>query len=389
MEKPAKKPKNPCFSSGPCAKRPGWNIEAIERACLGRSHRAGVSKAQLKDVIETHRAILGIPADYRIGIVAASDTGAVEMALWSLLGPRPADVFAWESFSRDWLVDVTKELKIKDALAYDAKFGELPDLSKARKNADIVFAWNGTTSGVRVPDANWIAADREGLTICDATSAVFAYDMPWDKLDVTTWSWQKVLGGEAAHGMIVLSPRAVQRLETYTPPWPMPKTFRMLKKGKLNDGIFSGETINTPSMLAVADVLDSLKWVQSIGGLKATMKRCEENSGIVNQWVEKAPFVDFLAKDPKTRSRTSVCMKFNEPWFTALDEESQQAFVKDVTKALESEKAAYDAGSYRDAPAGLRIWCGSTVEADDVRAVLPWIEWAYESAKAQRAKKAA
>ncbi len=389
MEKPAKKPKNPCFSSGPCAKRPGWNIEAIERACLGRSHRAGISKTQLKDVIETHRAILGIPADYRIGIVAASDTGAVEMALWSLLGPRPVDVFAWESFSRDWLVDVTKELKIKDAIAYDAKFGDLPDLSKARKNADIVFAWNGTTSGVRVPDANWIAADREGLTICDATSAVFAYDMPWDKLDVTTWSWQKVLGGEAAHGMIVLSPRAVQRLESYTPPWPMPKTFRMLKKGKLNDGIFTGETINTPSMLAVADVLDSLKWVQSLGGLKATMKRCEENSSIVNAWIEKSPFVDFLANDAKTRSRTSVCMKFSEPWFTALDEESQQAFVKDVTKALESEKAAYDAGSYRDAPAGLRIWCGSTVEADDVRAVLPWVEWAYESAKAQRAKKAA
>jgi phosphoserine aminotransferase len=389
MEKPAKTPKNPCFSSGPCAKRPGWNIEAIERACLGRSHRAGISKTQLKDVIETHRAILGIPADYKIGIVAASDTGAVEMALWSLLGPKPVDVFAWESFSRDWLVDVTKELKIKDAIAYDAKFGELPDLSKARKNADIVFAWNGTTSGVRVPDGDWIADDREGLTICDATSAVFAYDMPWKKLDVTTWSWQKVLGGEAAHGMIVLSPRAVQRLESYTPPWPMPKTFRMLKKGKLNDGIFTGETINTPSMLAVADVLDSLKWVQSIGGLKATMKRCEENSGVVNQWIEKSSFVDFLAKDAKTRSRTSVCMKFNEPWFTALDEESQQAFVKDVTKALESEKAAYDAGSYRDAPAGLRIWCGSTVEADDIRAMLPWVEWAYETAKAQRAKKAA
>lgn len=389
MEKPVKKPKNPCFSSGPCAKRPGWNIEALERACMGRSHRAGVSKAQLKDVIETHRAILGIPADYKIGIVAASDTGAVEMALWSMLGPRPVDVFAWESFSRDWLVDVTKELKIKDAQAYDAKFGELPDLSKARKNADIVFAWNGTTSGVRVPDANWIADDREGITICDATSAVFAYDMPWSKLDVTTWSWQKVLGGEAAHGMIVLSPRAVQRLESYTPPWPMPKTFRMLKKGKLNDGIFTGETINTPSMLAVADVLDSLKWVQSLGGLKATMKRCEENSSVVNAWIEKSSFVDFLPQDPKTRSRTSVCMKFSEPWFTALDEESQQAFVKDVTKALESEKAAYDAGSYRDAPAGLRIWCGSTVEADDVRAVLPWVEWAYETAKAQRAKKAA
>ena len=389
MEKPAKTPKNPCFSSGPCAKRPGWNIEAIERACLGRSHRAGISKTQLKDVIETHRAILGIPADYKIGIVAASDTGAVEMALWSLLGPKPVDVFAWESFSRDWLVDVTKELKIKDAIAYDAKFGELPDLSKARKNADIVFAWNGTTSGVRVPDGDWIADDREGLTICDATSAVFAYDMPWKKLDVTTWSWQKVLGGEAAHGMIVLSPRAVQRLESYTPPWPMPKTFRMLKKGKLNDGIFTGETINTPSMLAVADVLDSLKWVQSIGGLSATMKRCEENSNVVNQWIEKSAFVDFLAKDAKTRSRTSVCMKFNEPWFTALDEESQQAFVKDVTKALEGEKAAYDAGSYRDAPAGLRIWCGSTVEADDIRALLPWVEWAYESAKAQRAKKAA
>lgn len=356
---------------------------------MGRSHRAGISKAQLKEVIDLQKKILGIPADYKVGIVAASDTGAVEMALWSLLGPRPVDVFAWESFSKDWLVDVTKELKIKDALAYEAKFGAIPDLSKARKNADIVFAWNGTTSGVRVPDANWIAADREGLTICDATSAVFAYDMPWEKLDVTTWSWQKVLGGEAAHGMIVLSPRAVARLESYTPPWPMPKTFRMLKKGKLNEGIFTGETINTPSMLAVADVLDSLRWVEKLGGLKATMKRCEENSAVVNAWIEKTPFVDFLAVDPKTRSRTSVCMKFVEPWFTALDDEAQQNFVKAIVKSLESEGAAFDAGSYRDAPAGLRLWCGSTVEAEDVKAAPPWIEWAYEGAKAALAKKAA
>ncbi len=389
MEKPTKKPKNPCFSSGPCAKRPGWSLDALERATMGRSHRAAVSKAQLKDVIDLHRSILGIPADYRIGIVAASDTGAVEMALWSLLGPRPVDVFAWESFSRDWLIDVTKELKIKDAKAYDAKFGELPDLKQARKEADIVFAWNGTTSGVRAPNADWIAADREGLTICDATSAVFAYDMPWSKLDVTTWSWQKVLGSEAAHGMIVLSPRAVARIEGHTPAWPMPKTFRMTKKGKINEGIFSGETINTPSMLAVADVLDSLKWVQSIGGLKATMKRCEENSNFVNAWIEKTPFVDFLAVDANARSRTSVCMKFSEPWFTALDDEAQQAFVKSVTKTLETEAAAFDAGSYRDAPAGLRIWCGATVEADDIRAALPWIEWAYENAKASLAKKAA
>lgn len=389
MEKPSKKPKNPCFSSGPCAKRPGWDLEALERQTMGRSHRAAISKGQLKDVIEIHRAVLGIPSDYKIGIVAASDTGAVEMALWSLLGPRPVDVFAWESFSRDWLTDVTKELKIKDALAYDAPFGEIPDLSKARKEADIVFAWNGTTSGVRVPDADWIADDRQGLTICDATSAVFAYDMPWSKLDVTTWSWQKVLGGEAAHGMIVLSPRAVARLENYTPSWPLPKTFRMTKKGKINEGIFTGETINTPSMLAVVDVLDALKWVQGIGGLKATMKRCEENSSIVNQWIEKTAWVDFLARDPKTRSRTSVCMKFVDPWFMALDEEAQQAFAKNVVKALETEKAAYDIGSYRDAPAGLRIWCGSTVEAEDLRAVLPWVEWAYENAKAAQLKKAA
>ncbi|MGB4057148.1 MAG: phosphoserine transaminase [Alphaproteobacteria bacterium] len=388
MEKPIKKPKNPCFSSGPCAKRPGWSVQNLAVAA-GRSHRAASSKAQLKDVIETHRKLLGIPADYRIGIVAASDTGAVEMALWSLLGSRPVDVFAWESFSRDWLVDITKELKIKDAVAYDGKFGELPDLSKVRKNADVVFAWNGTTSGVAVPDADWIADDREGLTICDATSAIFAYDMPWSKLDVTTWSWQKVLGSEAAHGMIVLSPRAVERLENYTPSWPMPKTFRMLKKGKINEGIFVGETINTPSMLAVADCLDALKWVESIGGLKATIKRCEENSSLVNAWIEKTPFVDFLAIDPKTRSHTSVCMKFSEPWFAALDDEAQQAFVKSVTKALETEGAALDAGSYRDAPAGLRIWCGSTVEADDIRVLLPWIEWAYETARAALAKKAA
>ena len=389
IAKPTKKPKNPCFSSGPCAKRPGWSLEALERTAAGRSHRAGVSKAILKDLIERHRALLGIPADYRIGIVAASDTGAVEMAMWSLLGPRPVDVFAWESFSRDWLVDVMTELKVKGSIGHEAPFGILPDLSKARKEADIVFAWNGTSSGVRVPDDKWIAADREGLTICDATSAVFAYDMPWDKLDVTTWSWQKVLGSEAAHGMIVLSPRAVERLQTHTPSWPLPKTFRLTKKGALNEGIFTGETINTPSMLAVADCIDALRWVESIGGLKATMKRCEENSGIVDQWIEKTPFVDFLAVDPATHSRTSVCMKFAEPWLTALEPAAQQDFLKAMTKALESEGAAFDAGSYRDAPAGLRIWCGATVEADDLRALLPWLEWAYENAKAETLKKAA
>jgi phosphoserine aminotransferase len=389
MQKPVKKPKNPCFSSGPCAKRPGWSLERLERSAAGRSHRAGVSKALLKDLIERHRVLLGIPADYKIGIVAASDTGAVEMALWSLLGPRPVDVFAWESFSRDWLVDVIQELKVPGSVGHEAPFGVLPDMAKARKDADIVFAWNGTSSGVRVPNADWIPEGREGLTICDATSAVFAYDMPWEKLDVTTWSWQKVLGSEAAHGMIVLSPRAVERLKAHTPSWPLPKTFRLTKKGALNEGIFAGETINTPSMLAVADCLDSLRWVESIGGLKATMKRCEENSSLVNAWIEKTPFVDFLAADPNTRSRTSVCMRFVEPWFTALDIDAQQDFVKSMTKALESESAAFDAGSYRDAPPGLRIWCGATVEADDIRTVLPWMEWAYENAKAALQEKAA
>lgn len=384
MQKPSIKPQNPCFSSGPCAKRPGWGFEALHGAFLGRSHRAALPKAQLKDVIEKHRALLGIPADYKIGIVPASDTGAVEMALWSMLGARGVDVFAWEAFGGDWLKDITGQLKIDDVRVFEAPYGRLPDLAQAGPERDIVFAWNGTTSGVRVPDGDWIADAREGLSICDATSAVFAYDLPWQKLDVTTWSWQKVLGGEGAHGMIVLSPRAVERLETYTPPRPLPKIFRMTKKdsnGKkvLNGEIFEGATINTPSMIAVADCLDALHWVEGIGGLQATMRRSEDNFKTIADWVQKTPWVEFLASVPETRSITSVCLTFTDPAFTGLSSSAQQDFIKGLAKTLESEKVAYDIASYRDAPPGLRIWCGATVEAADVKALLPWIEWGLQS----------
>ena len=394
MEKPSLKPKNPCFSSGPCAKRPGWSFDALKAAMLGRSHRAAPAKAQLKDVIERHRTLLGIPKDYKIGIVPASDTGAVEMALWSMLGPRGVDVFAWEAFSGDWLKDITGQLKIADVKAYEAPYGALPDLSKADKSRDIVFAWNGTTSGVRASNADWIASDREGLTICDATSAVFAYDLPWDKLDVITWSWQKVLGGEGAHGMLVLSPRAVARLENYKTERPLPKIFRMTKKDKdgktkLNEEIFEGSSINTPSMLAVADCLDALKWVESIGGLKATIKRSDESFKAIEQWVAKTPWVEFLATALETRSKTSICLKITDAWFTGLNDEAQQAFIKSMTKVLDSEGAAYDIAGYRDAPAGLRIWCGATVETSDVTALLPWLEWSFAAMKAAELKNAA
>lgn len=382
MQKPVQTPQNANFSSGPCAKRPGWSFDALSGAMLGRSHRAGPLKAKLKDVIELHRETLGIPADYKIGIVPASDTGAFEMAMWSMLGARGVDVFAWEAFSGDWLKDITGQLKIADVRKFEAPYGNLPDLSQADPARDTVFVWNGTTSGVRVPNGDWISDKREGLTFCDATSAVFAYDMPWDKLDVTTWSWQKVLGGEAAHGMLVLSPRAVERLESFTPDRPLPKIFRMTAKGKLNEGIFEGATINTPSMLAVEDCLDALKWVKNIGGLKGAISRAESNYGAIESWVAKTPWIAFLAQDAAYSSITSVCLKITDAWFTALDDDKQQAFIKDMTKLLEKEGAAYDIAGYRDAPAGLRIWCGATIETSDVVALLPWLEWAFETAKA-------
>lgn len=382
MEKPTIKPKNPNFSSGPCSKRPGWSFEELEGAMLGRSHRAPPLKAKLKDVIEKHRAILGIPADYKIGIVPASDTGAYEMAMWSMLGARGVDIFAWESFSDGWLKDAVNHLKLEDVRSYTADYGYLPDMSQADSDRDILFVWNGTTSGVRVPNADWIKSDRQGLTFCDATSAVFAYDMPWDKLDVTTWSWQKVLGGEAAHGMIVLSPAAVERLESYVPEnRPLPKIFRMTKGGKLNNSIFEGATINTPSMLAVEDCLDALDWVEHIGGVESSIRRSEINFETLSKWVEKTDWVDFLATDAATRSTTSVCLKIVDPWFQALSADEKTSFIKKMTKILDEEQAAYDIAGYRDAPAGLRIWCGATISMTDLEEVQLWLEWAFEEAK--------
>ena len=382
MQKPTIKPKNPNFSSGPCSKRPGWSFDALQGAMLGRSHRAGPLKAKLKEVIELHRSLLGIPADYKIGIVPGSDTGAFEMAMWSMLGARGVDVFAWESFSEGWLIDITSHLKLDDVKTYTEDYGLLPDLGNADPARDSIFVWNGTTSGVRVANGDWIAADREGLTFCDATSAVFAYDMPWDKLDVTTWSWQKVLGGEAAHGMIVLSPRAVERLESYTPEnRPLPKVFRMTKGGKLNGGIFEGATINTPSMMAVEDCLDALKWVEEIGGLKASIKRAQDNYDALKSWVAETDWVDFLAVDEVNRSTTSVCLKITDPWFEGLADDDKMPTIKKMTKLLDEEGAAYDIAGYRDAPAGLRIWCGATVSAEDVEALTPWLDWAFESVK--------
>lgn len=367
MQKPTQKPQNPCFSSGPCAKRPGWSLAALGAYMAGRSHRAAPTKAQLKAVIDQHKALLQMPDDWRLGIVPASDTGAVEMALWSLLGPRGVDVFAWESFSADWLKDITGQLKLSDVRTFEADYGALPDMSQADPARDTVFVWNGTTSGVRVPNGDWIAADRKGLAICDATSAVFAYDMPWDKLDVVTWSWQKVLGSEGGHGMLALSPRAVERLQTYTPPWPMPKIFRMTKKGALDEAIFEGATINTPSMLAVVDCLDALAWVESIGGLAATKARSAANAKVIWDWIERTPWVEHLAKDPATRSITTVCLTL--PGM----EEGQ---VKAMVKLLGTEGVAHDIAAYRAAPQGLRIWCGATVEKADLETLLPWLEWA-------------
>ena len=377
LAKPALKPARPEFSSGPCAKRPGWTPEQLKDAVLGRSHRGKPGKARLKAAIDETRAVLGVPADYLIGIVPGSDTGAMEMAMWSLLGPRPVQLLAFESFGKDWVTDVTKQLRLPDVEVLDAPYGRLPDLTRVRPDADLIFTWNGTTSGVRVPNADFIAADRQGLAICDATSAAFAQDLDWAKLDVVTYSWQKALGGEAAHGVLILSPRAVERLESYTPAWPMPKLFRMTKAGKINGEIFEGATINTPSMLCVEDYLDALTWSKALGGLDALRARADANFAALAAWVEKTDWVDFLAEVPATRSNTSVCLKVVDPKVAALPADAQADFAKKLAGVLEKEGAAYDIGGYRDAPPGLRIWCGSTIETADIQALTPWLDWAF------------
>jgi phosphoserine aminotransferase len=379
---PAARPRVPNFSSGPCAKRPGWKLENLKTALLGRSHRSKPGKARLKRAIDLTREVLEVPADYRIGVVAGSDTGAVEMALWSLLGQRPVDLLAWESFGEGWVTDVVKQLKLKDARILKAPYGELPDLKQVNFGHDVVFTWNGTTGGVRVPNADWIPANREGLTICDATSAAFAQNLDFSKLDVVTYSWQKVLGGEAAHGMLILSPRAVARLESYSPPWPMPKLFRMTKGGKLIDGIFTGETINTPSMLCVEDYIDALDWAKSIGGLSALKQRADKNLAAIESWVEKTPWAEFLAKEKTTRSNTSVCIAVIDPAVKALAPDAQAAFIKAMDNALEKENAGYDTAGHRDAPPHIRLWAGATVETSDLEALFPWLDWAFAQAKA-------
>ena len=381
IAKPAVRPARPFFSSGPCAKRPGWTPEALNSALVGRSHRSKPGKAKLKDAIERTKKLLGIPAGYRLAITPASDTGAVEMALWSLLGPRPVDLFAWESFSEDWVTDAVKQLKLKDTRTLKAGYGELPDLKQYDPSHDAVFVWNGTTSGVRVPNGDWIPADREGITICDATSAAFAMDLPWDKLDVVTFSWQKALGGEAAHGMLVLSPRAVARLESYTPPWPMPKIFRMTKGGKIVEGIFEGETINTPSMVAVEDYLDALTWAENAGGLKALIGRADANTKVLSDWTAKCGWAGFLAKDKAITSNTSVCISITDPWFQGLSDDAQAEAAKKIASLLDKEGVALDIAGYRAAPPGLRIWCGATVEKADLEALTPWLDWAWSQVK--------
>lgn len=383
VDMPADRPANANFSSGPCAKRPGWTPAALSDAPLGRSHRAKVGKAKLKAAIDLTREILGVPDDYRIGIVPASDTGAVEMAMWSLLGERGVDLLAWESFGEGWVTDAVKQLKLKDARVIKAAYGDLPDLSSVDFDRDVVFTWNGTTSGVRVPNGDFIPADRKGLTICDATSAAFAQRLDWPKLDVVTFSWQKVLGGEAAHGMLILSPRAAERLQTYTPPWPMPKIFRMTNGGKIIEGIFVGDTINTPSMLCVEDYIDALNWSKSIGGLDGLVGRADNNLKVIADWVAKTPWVDFLASKPEIRSNTSVCLKVVDPAITSLSDEAQASFAKQLAGMLEKEKVAYDIDAYRDAPSGLRIWCGATIEKSDVEALTKWLDWAFAKAKSE------
>src|SRR5712691_9976359 len=375
--KPNRRPANPCFSSGPCAKRPGWSPSVLAAALTGRSHRSGVGLARLVEVVERSRAVLGIPADWRVGIVAGSDTGAIEIAMWSLLGARGVDMLAWENFGEGWVADV-EQLKLPDVRVLNAPYGRLPDLAQVDPDRDVVFAWNGTTSGVRVPNGDWIAADRKGLTICDATSAVFAMPLPWDKLDVVTWSWQKALGGEAAHGMLALSPRAVERLASWTAPWPLPKLFRLTARGKLIEGVFRGETINTPSMLCVEDAIDSLQWAASVGGLDALVARVEGNLAAVDAWVEHSSWARFLAEDPATRSCTSIQLKIVDPWFLGLAPEGRFKAVRSMTARLEAEGAGYDLASHRASPPGIRIWAGATVEQSDVEALLPWLDWAWE-----------
>ncbi len=380
---PTTKPSIPHFSSGPCAKPPGWSAANLQSACVGRSHRSEDGKARIAEVIERSKQILGVPADYRLGIVPASDTGAVEMALWSLLGQRPVDILAWESFGQEWVKDVVDELKLPDLRLMKAPYGSLPDLSQVDFSHDVVFLWNGTTSGVRVPNGDWIDDNRQGLTICDATSAVFAMDIPWHKIDVLTYSWQKVLGGEAQHGVIVLSPRAVERLETYQPTWPIPKIFRLSQKGKLIEGIFKGDTINTPSMLCVEDALYGLKWAESVGGLSGLIGRSEANLNTIAKWVAQSNWADFLAEKPETRSCTSICLKIVDDSFTSLSPDDQAKFAKKLAKLLEKQQVAYDIAPYRAAPPGLRIWGGATVETSDMEALLPWLDWAYATVKSE------
>ncbi len=379
---PDVRPANPNFSSGPCAKRPGWTPDVLAAALVGRSHRAKPAKARIVEAIELTRELLALPEGYRVGIVPASDTGAVEMALWSLLGARGVDMLAWESFGAGWVTDVAKQLKLEDVRIFKADYGELPDLAQVDWTRDVVFTWNGTTSGVRVPNADWIAADREGLAICDATSAVFAQDIDFTKLDVVTFSWQKVLGGEAAHGILILSPRAVERLETYTPPRPLPKIFRMTKGGKFIEAIFEGATINTVSMLCIEDAVDAMTWAKKIGGLKALQARADANAKVIADWVEKTPWIGHLAKVPATRSNTSVCLTIIDPVIAALDADAQAAFAKKIVARLDKEKVAHDFGAYRDAPTGFRVWCGSTIETADVVALTKWLDWAFATEKA-------
>ncbi|GAB1542736.1 phosphoserine transaminase [Scytonema sp. NUACC21] len=382
LSPPTVKPNTPHFSSGPCAKRPGWSVEKLSNACVGRSHRSTDGKAKLAEVIERSKKILGVPSDYRLGIVPASDTGAVEMAMWSLLGKLPLDILAWESFGQEWVKDVVDELKLPDARIMKAPYGSLPDLHQVDFSHDVVFLWNGTTSGVRVPNGDWIPDNRQGLVICDATSAVFAMDIPWEKLDVVTYSWQKVLGGEAQHGVIVLSPRAVERLESYQPAWPVPKLFRLTQKGKLIEGTFKGDTINTPSMLCVEDAIDGLMWAESIGGLPGLIRRSEANLAAIARWVEQSNWAAFLAEKPEVRSCTSICLKITDSWFTTLSPEKQAEFAKKLAKVLEQKEVAYDIASYRSAPPGIRIWGGATVETSDIEALLPWLDWAFATVKA-------
>lgn len=385
---PTARPARAQFSCGPTVKHPGWSLQNLANAPLGRSHRAKPAKSRLKLAIDLTREVLEVPADYRIAIVPASDTGAVEMALWSLLGSRGVDVLAWEAFSADWVSDVIKQLRIPGARGLIAPYGEIPDLASVDFDKDVVFAWNGTTAGVRVPDGDWIAGDRKGLTICDATSAAFAQRLDWQKLDVATFSWQKVLGGEAGHGMLILGPRAVERLESHTPAWPLPKIFRLTKGGKLNESLFEGETINTPSLLCVEDYIAALNWAKSEGGLEGLIARADANSKVLSDWVERTPWVDFLAADPRIRSNTSICLKITDPAIVALSPDAHAAFAKSIVSFLEQEAVAYDIGSYRDAPAGLRVWCGATVDASDIKALTHWLAFAFEAAKADLAKAA-